>query len=573
MNRFFSSAAVVFFLIFATCAATPAADQAAAGAAFAARIKAAAAVPAAPIPSGITRDNVTGSVVLIGSDESRGTGFLCRLWGVPVIVTNAHVFAQQFDSRIEDGQQHVYPVKAALVSKKRDLAIIETDIPADRKVFELAPDVAGLAIDSAATAYGDSLGDRVITMLPGKLLGIGPDEIEISAGIVPGNSGGPVVDADFNIIGMSTYLKVLNREANLLDGTRFGDGKESNAGVRRFAIRLDRLDPEEFEIFDPAQQKADLETFRRIARANSDFLNEMRAHKGVAIWVNFYQKYARIDPGWGYQASISFLDRMLKEEQTRTALLSAIFGIAPVRLSPAEIKQADAMFRTLERTRRERFKCATCSGRGYELEIGRNSREAVRCPDCLGLGEADFPYYYIRVSPISSMVRFSPLRAGRVAPGMDTALVYKQLEVKKEEIDSRNVNGIFNICSIKGSPGFPSAKKTYLTFVAQRLSMISIHFDRNRETWNDLKNMLIKTYGQPLADYGDGANFGYVLFAKPGGTLTLSLLSFSNELGGIRLTARHSTLTNLEFRFLQSLGNQLFVPPDTKAKEPRGFFM
>ena len=85
----------------------------------------------------------------------------------------------------------------------------------------------------SVVAYGNSGGENIITELPGKILGIGPNEVEISCGIISGNSGGPVLDQRSQVIGVATYIKS-NTDSGAT-GTRFD-------GVRRFAIRISEAD-------------------------------------------------------------------------------------------------------------------------------------------------------------------------------------------------------------------------------------------------------------------------------------------------------------------------------------------
>ena len=62
---------------------------------------------------------------------------------------------------------------------------------------------------------------------------------------------------------------------------------------------------------------------------------------------------------------------------------------------------------------------------------------------------------------------------------------------------------------------------------------------------------------------------GYVVFEYPEGVIMLT-----NEDRGIRLTARHYLLTELEMRFLENLGKKLFIPQkNNSGKLERNFFM
>ena len=79
-----------------------------------------------------------------------------------------------------------------------------------------------------------------------KLLGIGPDKIEVDAPFVPGNSGGPVVlDEGGEVIGVSTYLRILEPDRSTT-GSKY-EATKLKRQVRRFATRIDNLDPSDLE--------------------------------------------------------------------------------------------------------------------------------------------------------------------------------------------------------------------------------------------------------------------------------------------------------------------------------------
>ncbi len=547
-----------------------------AGRLFKEKLTAAAANPASDTATTpMTPQNIPGSVVLIGSSEGCGSGFLCRLWGVPVIVTNAHVYARMYQSTIEDGRQYRYTPKAALISRKRDLALIEADIPSDRCLFEIAENLATTPLRTPANAYGDSLGDRVITVLNGQLLGIGPDEIEISAGIVPGNSGGPVVNQNMQIIGVSTYLKLLTPDANMLDGTRFGR-RSPPRGIRRFAIRIDNLDPQEFEIFDPKQQQKDLNVFQYLTTANANFQRAIKSEKGMALWIAFHRVYRRVNPFWNYQSPILYLKKLIVQEQRLMAAASGLLNLPLHVLTPQENRMVNQMFQQLSRYRRDSFRCNVCNGRGElpdaRLQDGRtysyqsdNSRKI--CPECSGLGQANVPYYNImRTSPTS--VRYPKFRIASVVPGMDQATTLKLLQAS-DVAEPINVNGIFQLYTLPGNHAYYQATNTYLTFVARRLSAINIHFPAGQSLWEELKQDLIQKFGKPTVDFDYGSLLGYVVFEHPEGVIMLT-----NADRGIRLTARHYLLTELEMRFLENLGKKLFIPQKHNGGElDRNFFM
>jgi serine protease DegQ len=150
------------------------------------------------------------SVVSVRTGEGSGTGFLIDSDGT--IVTNAHVVAgvQDVTVALADGQQ--VPGKVRAADEASDVAVIQanrTSLPAATFQKPL-PQVGELAI-----VLGSPLGfEATVTsgiisglhrQIPGSASTGAPlvDLIQTDAAISPGNSGGAVVDAQGEVVGMS----------------------------------------------------------------------------------------------------------------------------------------------------------------------------------------------------------------------------------------------------------------------------------------------------------------------------------------------------------------------------------
>lgn len=222
------------------------------------------------------------SFLFVESPDGSGSAFLADLHGELVIITNAHVYLQMTAPVIKDVNNHEYKITEIYVSKSRDLAILNFEGDKTKiKGLKISPNIVNLTHNSSISAVGNSLGDGVLNICNGKLLGIGPEKIEIDAPIVGGNSGGPVFAVDQNeVIGVSTYLRYVKNTLSQV-GSRFNNNTEQV--VRRFATRIDNLEDSDIERITEEQRKLDaevlaeteknlLECLKELEKINSEFI-------------------------------------------------------------------------------------------------------------------------------------------------------------------------------------------------------------------------------------------------------------------------------------------------------------
>lgn len=191
-----------------------------------------ATMPANPAPIATT-PQMTDAIVLIEGDKSRGTGFMVRQEGKHYLYTAAHVFSG--NSRLTASN-----IAGRKYTKFGNLEVADGADLVRLQVLEEDPGAmlpvkvsTGIAVGADIVALGDGGGAGVVSELKGKIVGLSAESVEVDAGIIQGNSGGPVILASTGeVIGVVTHLTA-KREDVWSEGTRFSD-------VRRFACRLDR---------------------------------------------------------------------------------------------------------------------------------------------------------------------------------------------------------------------------------------------------------------------------------------------------------------------------------------------
>ena len=535
----------------------------------------------------IDDSNLNRALILIGDSNSRGSGFLVSLWGKPVVITNAHVFALMRKPEVTNVNQERFEIQSALIGKIRDLAILEVkSLPEDLPLLKIAPDVSGNKIGSGITAYGDSLGERVIVKADGKLLGIGPDEIEISASIVPGNSGGPVLNDSFEVVGVSTYLRKLTASADILAGTRFAPGTLDLKLIRRFALRIDHIDLNDFELFDEIAQQKDLACYEKFEKLKRLCLNEVTTphykwrlywpwlkphpiddYQNISNYLYCYSHFYQTDfkTHFNYRASLSIIQRILDQQLRVFAAISCFIHACPIQLTAEEISSAEQIFQLLQKKRRNKFTCPQCGGTG-KVPIpgtGRGVNPPLHeyCGECEGLAKYNVPFWGPwRISPLYTFPRSSYEIFGfRLGMEMNEANKAANETWRRDtrEYNIVSVNGLFDCVRVGRNPEFSNrALRTKLKFLARRLLSIAVFFENDQHNLQELKEMLIEKFGKPDFISETPGDWGFLMFVKEDISVTLSYTQ-----GEVVIRAYHRVLQHVEYMMLNTFEQKIFAPP------------
>jgi hypothetical protein len=172
------------------------------------------------------------SLVFVEDKEGAGSGFVATIAGKQFVITNQHVVAGHGSATFTLLDRSPLKVGAAAAAVGHDIMTFATQ--PDAKAMDIMLDVEkNAAIGDDIVVLGNPEGARVIKPLAGKLVGIGPNLVEVSAEFVPGNSGSPILHLKSGkVIGIATYVIV--REMDSLTGRRAPQ-------LRRFGYRLDSV--------------------------------------------------------------------------------------------------------------------------------------------------------------------------------------------------------------------------------------------------------------------------------------------------------------------------------------------
>jgi hypothetical protein len=171
-------------------------------------------------------------LAIVEGEAGSGSGFVLQQEQAQWLVTNAHVMAANPGVKFTSLNGTALRPGAAGVAVGCD--ILRMALATKQSgAFELLPDVdSNVKIGDDIAVLGNSEGAGVVRALRGKVVGVGPQLVEVDAPFVPGNSGSPIIHlATGKVIGIATYMIVKKVEG---DGT----GKVTT-NIRRFGYRLD----------------------------------------------------------------------------------------------------------------------------------------------------------------------------------------------------------------------------------------------------------------------------------------------------------------------------------------------
>jgi len=139
-----------------------------------------------------------------------------------------------------------------------------------------------VAVNDSIAVSGNTGGSDVVTLINGKVVGIGPNRIEISAEIEHGNSGSPILHLPTGkVIGVATYAT----KDELLSGEK---------KVRRFGYRLDTV--KQWQPVDWGRFYAEADKLEKIQSTTEELAQVFFELNGLNQRTNKGRKYAYESP-------------------------------------------------------------------------------------------------------------------------------------------------------------------------------------------------------------------------------------------------------------------------------------
>lgn len=176
----------------------------------------------------------SASLVFVSGTVGAGSGFIGQLRGTTFLFTNAHVAAGVKGAGFKTLEGAQVQLGTPAIAVGHDIFL--TTLAPGKPAIEIMIGVdQNAAVGDGVVVLGNAEGGGVINTITGKIVGIGPDRVEVDAPFQPGNSGSPIIHLKSGkVIGVATYLTIKKYDAATKEVL-------ANPVVRRFGYRLDSV--------------------------------------------------------------------------------------------------------------------------------------------------------------------------------------------------------------------------------------------------------------------------------------------------------------------------------------------
>jgi len=209
------------------------------------------------------------SLVFVTGADGNGSGFVATQGGANFLFTNAHVAAGIKGAGFKslDGTKVAGGAAASAVGHD----ILRMQLGPGGRPFEIMLGVdENVTIDDEIVVLGNAEGAGVINTIKGRIVGVGPQLVEVDAPFQPGNSGSPIIHLKTGkVIGVATYLTIKKYDPATKEVLKA-------PLVRRFGYRLDSVktwQPVAWPVF--YAQAAELQAIETLTGALGNFLVDL----------------------------------------------------------------------------------------------------------------------------------------------------------------------------------------------------------------------------------------------------------------------------------------------------------
>jgi hypothetical protein len=215
-----------------------------------------------------------GSLVFVTGTEGAGSGFVASINGGNFLITNVHVAAGIRNAAFKTLDGATVPDGVPSMAVGEDIFCM--GLPPGGKPLQIMEGVdSNAAVGDAVVVLGNADGQGVVNTIIGKIVGLGPNLVEVDAPFVPGNSGSPIIHLKSGkVIGVATYL--VTNGYDLTTNKRL-----QQPVIRRFGYRLDSVkkwQPVNWRAF--RAQAAQMEAIECLTDDLYDFFRDLNENNG-----------------------------------------------------------------------------------------------------------------------------------------------------------------------------------------------------------------------------------------------------------------------------------------------------
>ena len=214
------------------------------------------------------------SLVFVSGADGAGSGFVATLGGANFLFTNGHVAAGIKGAGFKSLDGTKVTGGAPTIAVGHD--IFRMQLGPGGTPFEVMLGVdEKVTIDDEIVVLGNSEGAGVINTIKGKVVGVGPQLVEVDAPFQPGNSGSPIIHLKTGkVIGVATYLTIKKYDAATKEVLKA-------PVIRRFGYRLDSVktwQPVNWPVF--YAQAAEVQAIETLTGDLDNFLVDLSKNHG-----------------------------------------------------------------------------------------------------------------------------------------------------------------------------------------------------------------------------------------------------------------------------------------------------